>query len=110
MILSTTYFAVDFFDDPCNQRGMKSEREFRERERERERETDRQREKETEREREREREKERFSRFSENSFQFSENVSGNRSSRTNIPSQNSGGKNKIYPSRSRKRERENYGV
>jgi hypothetical protein len=36
MILSTTYFAVDFFDDPCNQRGMKSEREFRERERERE--------------------------------------------------------------------------
>jgi Ni/Co efflux regulator RcnB len=60
MILSTTYFAVDFFDDPCNQRGMKSEREFRERERERERDRQTDRERKRQREREREREGEVF--------------------------------------------------
>ncbi len=48
----------------------------------------------------------RFSRFSENSLRFSEN----NFSRKKFPSRNSGAKNIIYPSRSRKRKRENYGV
>jgi hypothetical protein len=91
-------------DDPFNQRLMKSEYVIQTNERQRKREIDSEREIEIERKL--------FPVFPKivpgcpKKFPVSENCS----SRTNFPSRNSGGKNRIYPSRSRKRERENYGV